>query len=76
MRRDETCRTIAWAALLQHASWERELVLEAVQQNGRVLQRAPKNLRKDHDVVLAAVTQDGSALAFADRFVRNEIWPT
>ena len=58
---------------MQHASWERELVLEAVRQNGRVLQWAPKKLRKDHDVVLAAVTQDGSALAFADRFVRNEI---
>ena len=48
-------------------------MLEAVRQNGRVLQWAPKKLRKDHDVVLAAVTQDGSALAFADRFVRNEI---
>ena len=73
MRVEETCRTIAWAALLQHASWKRELVLEAVRQNGRVLQWAPKKLRRDHDVVLAAVTQDGSALAFADRFVRNEI---
>ena len=58
---------------MEHASWERELVLEAVRQNGCVLEWAPKKLRRDHDVVLAAVTQDGSALAFADRFVRNEI---
>ena len=48
-------------------------MLEAVRQNGCVLEWAPKKLRRDHDVVLAAVTQDGSALAFADRFVRNEI---
>ena len=39
----------------------RDLVLAAVQQDGRALEYAAEPLKADRDLVLAAVQQDGSA---------------
>jgi len=47
-----------------------EIVLEAVKQNGRVLQEAPEQLRGDKAIALAAVGQNGVAL----KYVENNLW--
>ena len=44
---------------------DRDVVLTAVQQNGRSLQYASETLRNDRDVVLAAVEQNGYSLEYA-----------
>tara|TARA_Y100000591_G_scaffold304432_1_gene301091 strand:+ start:832 stop:1713 length:882 start_codon:yes stop_codon:yes gene_type:complete len=44
---------------------DREVVLAAVRQDGKMLEWASDELRKDFDVVLAAVKQNGEALQFA-----------
>jgi|GEM_PF-2571814 len=43
------------------------VILEAVKQNGDVLQLAKQELQKDREVVLAAVRQDGFALRYASK---------
>ena len=44
---------------------DKEVVLAAVQKNGRALQYASAELKADKEVVLAAVQQDGCALQYA-----------
>ena len=44
---------------------DREVVIEAVRQNSRVLQCASEELKGDREVVIEAVTQHGRALQFA-----------
>ena len=43
---------------------DREVVIEAVTQHGRVL-RFASELKGDREVVIEAITQDGRALRFA-----------
>lgn len=47
-------------------SSNKSFILEALAQNGRMLEYADESLRKDKDVVLAAIKQNGVALEFAD----------
>eukprot|EP00971_Amphidinium_carterae_P014903 294318-Amphidinium_carterae.1 len=49
-----------------------EMVLAAVQQDGRTLQYATEALRADREVVLAAVQQDGCALQYATEALRAD----
>ena len=51
---------------------DRDVVLTAVQQNGRSLQYASETLRNDRDVVLAAQEQNGVVLYFASETLRND----
>mmetsp|Transcript_20219 Transcript_20219/g.35464 ORF Transcript_20219/g.35464 Transcript_20219/m.35464 type:complete len:89 (-) Transcript_20219:104-370(-) len=51
---------------------DREIVLAAVKQNGKVLVFAPEELRKDREVVLAAVRQNGKALVFAHESLKGD----
>ena len=44
---------------------DRELVLAAVQKNGKVLAHAADSLKNDRELVLAAVQQSGQALSYA-----------
>ena len=45
---------------------DRDIVLEALKQNGSSLQFADDLLKKDHGIVLEALEQNGSSLQFAD----------
>ena len=69
---DHRCRL--WA--LEYASLElradREVVLEAVQQDGRALQYASEELQADREVVLAAVQQNGWAIEHASPELRAD----
>ena len=44
---------------------DREVVIEAVTQHGRVLRFASEELKGDREVVIEAITQHGRALRFA-----------
>ena len=50
----------------------KEIMLAAVNQNGRALKYAPAELKKDKDFVLAAVNQNGRALWFASAALQND----
>jgi hypothetical protein len=49
----------------------KEVVLEAVRENGRSLEYASKELRNNKEVVLEAVKQDGNSLYYASEELRN-----
>ena len=51
---------------------DKEIVLEAVKENGRALQYASKLLRNDKEVVLEAVKQDGRPLEYASNELKND----
>ena len=57
---------------------DKELVLEAVKQNGMALQYADERLRADKQVVLAAVKQNPDAVDLVHHCLRNdkEVWLT
>ena len=72
------------AAIENHDYWEerigsvgfnniKDIVLEAVKQNGLALEFADPELKKDFDVVKAAVSQNGLALEFADPVCQDDI---
>jgi hypothetical protein len=46
--------------------YDKQVMLAAVKHNGFLLRKASPSLRSDRDVVLAAVTQAGAALQYAD----------
>ena len=48
-----------------------EIVLAAVNQNGRALQHASGKLQNDREIVVAAVNQDRRALDYASAELRN-----
>ena len=52
---------------------DRQVILEAVKQNGCALGYASEKLRNDPDVVMAAVEQYGCALKYASEELKNEL---
>ena len=52
---------------------DKEVVLEAVKQNGNALYYASEELCGDRKVVLEAVKQYGCALKFASEELKNDI---
>eukprot|EP00971_Amphidinium_carterae_P025548 503982-Amphidinium_carterae.1 len=58
-----------WRDALQYAAEEykgdREIVLAAVQKDGRALEHAAEECKRNREIVLAAVQQDGTALRYA-----------
>lgn len=66
----------SWGEALQYAAEElrgdKELVLEAVNMDGRVLQYATDLIRADHAVVMAAVQQTWVSLQFATEGPRSD----
>ena len=50
----------------------KEIVLAAVQQNGKALEYASAELKSDKEVVLAAVQQNGHALEYASAELKND----
>ena len=51
---------------------DKELVMEAVRQNGRALRCASDTMREDVEVVMTAVLQDGLALKYASESLRSD----
>ena len=51
---------------------DKDVLLDAVENNGLALSYASKNLQNDKYVVLAAVTKDGNALQFASERLQND----
>ena len=51
---------------------DREVVLEAVRQNGNALRYASKELQGDRELVLEAVRQDGIALWYASKELKED----
>ena len=51
---------------------DREVIFEAVKENGMALEYANDNLKADRDVVLAAVKQNGSALEYAGKYLKAD----
>ena len=58
------------------APLDREIVLEAVKQDGYALEYASAALKDDREIVLEAVKQDGEALKYASAGLRNGIFGT
>ncbi len=58
---------------IQNFNNDKELVLEAVTQNGLALLHASNNLKNDEEVVIAAVTQNGIALQYASDNIRGNV---
>lgn len=46
--------------------------MEAVNQDGNALEYAPKHLKDDREVVLAAVKQNGEALCYATSIIKGD----
>ena len=59
---------------LNELKGDKEVVLEAVKQNGHALQYASVELKNDKEVVLETVKQDGGALYCASDELRNAIF--
>ena len=58
---------------MENIDWNnKNVVLEAVKQNGLALQFASEKLQDDKNVVLEAVKQNGWALQFASEELRND----
>ena len=55
------------------APLDREIVLEAVKQNGHALEYASAALKDDREIVLEAVKQKGVALFFASAALKNDV---
>ena len=55
-----------------HFKKDKEIVLEAVRQNGCTLEHADDSLKKDKKIVLEAVKQYGGALQYADGSLKND----
>ena len=51
---------------------DREVVLQAVRQNGKALQYASEELKNDREVVLQAITQNGKALQYASPELQDD----
>ena len=51
---------------------DREIVMDALRQNGRSLRLASEYLQKDRDIVMAEVKQDGSAIQFASEDLQRD----
>lgn len=51
---------------------EKEIVMEAVKENGRALEHASKELQNDHEIVMEAVKEDGDALRHASKELQND----
>ena len=51
---------------------DREVVLEAVKQDGYALRFASEELRGDRDVVMEAVKQNGDALQYASQELQRD----
>ena len=49
----------------------KEIILEAVKQNGNALKYASEDLRNDIDIVLEAVKENGVALVYASNNLKN-----
>ena len=49
-----------------------EVVMKAVNRNGRNLQFASKSLKKDREIVMAAVQKTGTALDYASKELKND----
>jgi hypothetical protein len=56
----------------EHLRGDREIVLEAVRQNGYALDVAAEHLKGDREIVLEAVRQNGYALAYAAAYLRDD----
>eukprot|EP00971_Amphidinium_carterae_P135761 2689812-Amphidinium_carterae.1 len=56
---------MALRAVMRRGETRQEIVLAAVQRNGRALEFAAEELKGDWDIVLEAVGQNGYALQFA-----------
>jgi len=52
---------------------DREIVLEAVKQNGLIFSQVDYSFRKDKEIVFEAVKQDKKALIFVDKSLEKEI---
>lgn len=58
---------------MKNIDWnDKEVVLAALNQNGRALEYAPNDLQNDKDVVLTAVNQDGTSLKYASDKLQND----
>jgi hypothetical protein len=53
---------------------DKELILEAVNQDGTSLMFASDKLRNDEEVVLVAVSQNKASLQYASERLRNICW--
>ena len=51
---------------------DREIVLEAVKNDGSALKYASENLKEDREIVLEAVKNDGSALEYASENLKED----
>ena len=51
---------------------DREVVMDAVKENGFALEFADRSLQNDREVVMAAVTENGLAFEFASDTLRND----
>jgi len=65
-------RSTALSTATPRVRKDRDVLLAAVECNGRALQYATEDMRSDREVVLAAVRQDGYALRFAAPPLRND----
>lgn len=65
-----------WCLFLEYAApklrADREVVLQAVRQNGKALQYASEELKNDREVVLQAITQNGKALQYASPELQDD----
>ena len=71
-RLEERARGSGLTALLRKGETRREVVLAAVQHDGRALLHAADDLKNDPHVVLAAVRQHGGALRYASAALQED----
>ena len=68
----QNCKALYHSCIDVYRS-DKEIILEAVKQNGYMLQETSEELRSDRIIVLVAVEQNGGALQYASEELKNDI---